>query len=157
MFDFFLHGRFHIFSNFLVFYNGYQGLSWIKISSRFLFYVKSYIDSTIQILKIIFLRLRGENNSYEKKLFFGSHFLPFFELICNLFFWLICNLIFWLICNLFLLAAGGRAGGGRRAGGRAAPLVSVLVLAGLPKLRFSIFGSVMFMFFCFFCQASGHL
>ena len=50
------------FSNFLVCYNSYQGLSWTRISSRFLFYIKSYIDSTIQILKMICLRLRGEKS-----------------------------------------------------------------------------------------------
>jgi len=49
-----------LFKDFLVCYNGYQGLSWIRISSKFLFYIKSYVDSTIQILKIIFLRVHGE-------------------------------------------------------------------------------------------------
>ena len=42
---------------------------------------------------------------------------------------------------------GGEGGGG---GGRSAPQVSVLVRADLQKLRFSIFGSVMFMVFCYF-------
>ena len=63
-----------LFSKFLVCYNGYQGLSWIKISSRFLFYIKSYIDSTIQILKIFFLSLRGEKSLMVKRRFFDVHF-----------------------------------------------------------------------------------
>ena len=53
---------FSLFSKILVCYNGYHSLSWIKISSRFLFLIKSYVESTIQILKIIVLRLRGEKS-----------------------------------------------------------------------------------------------
>ena len=83
-----LHGQcFALFTKFLVCYNGYQGLSWIKISSRFLFYVKSYIDSTIQILKMICLRRRGEQTLMKKCCFLEVVFCLFFELICNLFFW----------------------------------------------------------------------
>ena len=50
------------FSKFMVCYNGYQRLSWINISSRFLFYIKSYRNSAIKILEIICLRLRGEKS-----------------------------------------------------------------------------------------------
>ena len=65
MFEVFLRGQIFAFSQFLVCYNGYQSLSLIKISSRFEEPVKSYVESTIQILKIIFLRLRG-GNSHDK-------------------------------------------------------------------------------------------
>ena len=54
--------RFFIFSNVLVCYNSYQGLSLIQISSKFLFLIKSYIEPTIQILKVICLRLCGEKS-----------------------------------------------------------------------------------------------
>ena len=58
------------FSKNMVCYNGYHSLSWIKISSRFLFCIKSYIDSTIQILEIICLRLRGGKSIMIKWCFF---------------------------------------------------------------------------------------
>ncbi len=62
MFQLVLHAQiFLIFFKALVCYNGYQGLSWIRISSKSLFDIQSYIDSIVQILKIIVLRLRGEN------------------------------------------------------------------------------------------------
>ena len=37
-----------------------QDLSWINISSRFLLPINKYIECSIQILTIIFLRLHGE-------------------------------------------------------------------------------------------------
>ena len=78
LFDFFLHGPiFHIFSKCPVCYNSYQGLSWTRISSKFLFLIKSYVDSTIQILKIIVIRLRGETTLMIKRCFLKVIFCPF--------------------------------------------------------------------------------
>ena len=85
----------------LVCHNGYQGLSWTRISSRFPFLIKSYVEPTIQILKIFFIRLHGENTLMIKMLFFGSHFLPFFELICNLFF------LWWMVVDGWWMVVDG--------------------------------------------------
>ena len=84
IFGLFLDGQiFSHFSKFLICYNGYQGLSWTRISSRFLFYIKSYTGSTIQILKIIFLRLRGEKSLMIKRCFFDVRFERRILCVCD--------------------------------------------------------------------------